>query len=387
MPLPGVPGSAGPRRLLPVPAAPGPALYDALRAALAGEGPALLPLPDDTAAARRLLAALRPDEPLEDDPDDPTALVVPTSGSSGEPKGVLLPAGALTASADAAVQRLGGPGRWLLALPVTHVGGLQVVLRALRGGAEPAVATTSDFARATAALPAGRRYTSLVPTQLGRLLARPDDRAALAAYDAVLLGGAAAPAPLLQQAREAGVRVVTTYGMSETSGGCVYDGLPLPGVRADVAADGRVRLSGPVVARGYRLRPDLTARAFAGGGFRTGDLGALTPDGRLVVLGRADDVVVSGGEKVAPAAVEAALAEHPAVAEVVVVGAPDPEWGERVLAVVVLHPGSRLELDEARAHVAARVSRAAAPRELRVVAALPLLPSGKPDRAALRSRG
>ncbi len=378
---------AGPRRLLPVPAAPGPALYDALRAALAGEGPALLPLPDDAADVRRLLAALRPDEPLEDEPDDPTALVVPTSGSTGEPKGVLLPAGALTASADAAVERLGGPGRWLLALPVTHVGGLQVVLRALRAGAEPVVAAPAGFARATAALLDGRRYTALVPTQLRRLLGRPDDCAALATYDAVLLGGAATPLPLLQQARDAGVRVVTTYGMSETSGGCVYDGVPLPGVGVDVEPGGRVRLSGPVVARGYRLRPDLTGRAFFRGTFRTGDLGALTPDGRLVVSGRADDVIVTGGEKVAPAVVEAALAAHPAVADVAVVGAPDPEWGERVVAVAVLRPGSRLELAEAREHVAARVSRAAAPRELRVVAALPLLPSGKPDRAALRSPG
>jgi O-succinylbenzoic acid--CoA ligase len=126
----------------------------------------------------------------------------------------------------------------------------------------------------------------------------------------VLLGGAAAPADLLSRAREVGVRVVTTYGMSETSGGCVYDGVPLAGVDVE-APDGRVRISGPVVALGYRLRPDLTALAFADGAFRTDDLGEVGPDGRLVVLGRADDVIVTGGEKVAPAAVEAVLASHP----------------------------------------------------------------------------
>ncbi len=196
----------------------------------------------------------------------------------------------------------------------------------------------------------------------------------------MLLGGAAAPAGLLAAAREAGVRVVTTYGMSETSGGCVYDGRPLPGVRVEVGE--RIRLSGPVVARGYRLRPDLTAEVFDGDAFTTADVGRWDDD-RLVVLGRADDLVVTGGEKVAPAAVEAVLGEHPAVADVAVVGVPDEEWGARVVAVVVLRPGASLTLEQARAHVAAGLPRAAAPRELRVVGALPLLASGKIDRMSL----
>ena len=367
------------RSLRAVQALPGPELTEALLAAMDGTGPALLPLPTDPAAAARVRAALRPDEPLE---DDEVALVVPTSGSTGEPKGVLLTAACLRASADAAAERLGGPASWLLALPVTHIGGLQVLLRALLAGAPPVA--DPDVVRGTAALPPGRRCTSLVPTQLRRLLAAgPAAVDALASYDAVLLGGAAAPPALLAQARAAGVRVVTTYGMSETSGGCVYDGVPLPGVQAALV-DGRVTLSGPVVARGYRLRPDLTAASFAGDTFSTQDLGRLQ-DGRLEVLGRADDLVVTGGEKVAPAAVEAALAEHPAVADVAVVGAADPEWGQRVVAVVVLHAGSALSLEQARDHVGARVSRVAAPRELKVVSALPLLASGKPDRAALRS--
>lgn len=355
------------------------AVVAALRAALDGTGPAVLPLPDDEVAAARVVRALRPDEPLE---HDDVVLVVPTSGSTGEPKGVLLTAACLTASATAAAARLGGPAQWLLALPPTHVGGLQVVVRALLAGDEPSVLppgpfTAEAFAAATDALPAGRRHVSLVPTQLRRLLAAGG--AGLASYDAVLVGGAAAPAGLVRQARDAGVRVVTTYGMSETSGGCVYDGVPLDGVRAELD-DGRVVLAGPVVARGYRLRPDLTRKSFVGGAFRTSDLGAWR-DGRLQVLGRWDDVVVTGGEKVAPAAVEAALAEHPSVAEVAVVGVPDPEWGQRVRAVVVLR--APLAEQEARAWVAGRVSRVAAPREVLAVDALPLLASGKVDRAAL----
>ncbi|MGB8652363.1 MAG: o-succinylbenzoate--CoA ligase [Mycobacteriales bacterium] len=360
------------RPLVPVPAVPGPSLSEALLRALDGTGPAVLPVPADRAEAARVLAALRPEEPLE---DDEVCLVVPTSGSTGEPKGVLLTAACLQASAAATTERLGGPGRWLLALPVTHIAGLQVLLRSLADGEEP---VTGDLA--TADLGSGRRYCSLVPTQLRRLLGSAPD--ALAAFDAVLVGGAATPPALLDEARNAGVRVVTTYGMSETSGGCVYDGQPLAGVTVSVTD--RIVLSGPVVARGYRLRPDLTAEAFDGESFRTSDIGVLGPEG-LVVLGRADDLVVTGGEKVAPAAVEAALSEHASVADVAVFGVPDPEWGARVVAAVVLRPGTSLTLEQAREHVAQRVSRVAAPRELRVLDALPLLAGGKVDRARLRS--
>jgi O-succinylbenzoic acid--CoA ligase len=342
-------------------------------AALDGSGPPLLPTTDP-----RVVAAMRPDEPLE---HDDVALVVPTSGSTGEPKGVLLTAASLLASAAATAARLGGHGQWLLAIPATHIGGLQVLVRSLLAGTEPVLlegsTTVEAFEAATARLTGPRRYVSLVPTQLARLVGSPS----LLEYDAVLLGGAAAPPALLDAARTAGVRVVTTYGMSETSGGCVYDGVPLPGVRVEV--DERIALAGPVVARGYRLRPDLTAQAFAGDRFLTTDVGQLDPDGRLVVLGRADDVIVTGGEKVAPAAVEAALAAHPAVAEVAVVGVPDQEWGARVLAVVVLREGRALTLEQARDHVGGRLSRVAAPRELRVVDALPLLASGKIDRDRL----
>ncbi|GAC1440329.1 MAG: o-succinylbenzoate--CoA ligase [Mycobacteriales bacterium] len=362
------------------------AVLDALRAALAGTGPALLPLPAGV-ASEAVVQALRPEEPLE---NDDVALVVPTSGSTGGPKGVLLSATALRASASATHERLGGPGRWLLALPTTHIAGLQVLVRSLLAGTDPVPLGVGPFqpaafAVATDAMGGDRRYTSLVPTQLSRVLeAGGEPLAALTSYDAVLVGGAAAPPVLMARARAAGVAVVTTYGMSETSGGCVYDGVPLAGARVDTQ-DGIVRIAGPMLASGYRLRPDLTRAAFADGWFTTSDLGRLDR-GRLSVLGRADDVIVTGGEKVAPAAVEAVLAGHPAVAEVVVVGVPDAEWGQRVVAVVRPRGEHVLSLDEAREHVTAVLPRAAAPRELRVVDTFPLLPSGKPDRAALAGR-
>lgn len=354
-----------------------PATLENLAAALEGSGPPLLPSTDP-----RVLSALQPEEPLE---HDDVALVVPTSGSTGEPKGVLLTAANLRASATATADLLGGHGQWLLAIPATHIGGLQVLVRSLLAGTEPVLldgpTTVEAFEAATAQLTGQRRYVSLVPTQLRRLVGSP----ALLEYDAVLLGGAAAPPALLDAARAAGARVVTTYGMSETSGGCVYDGVPLPGVTVGVRAESgdRIALAGPVVARGYRLRPDLTAQAFSGDRFLTTDIGQLDRDGRLVVLGRADEVIVTGGEKVAPAAVEAALAAHPAVAEVAVVGVPDEEWGARVVAVVVLRAGEVLTLEQVREHVGALLPRVAAPRELRVVEALPLLTSGKIDRGRL----
>ena len=350
-----------------------PATLELLQAALNGTGPALLPTTE-----QRVLAVLRPDLPLE---RDDIAVVVPTSGSTGEPKGALLTADNLLASARASADRLGGQGQWLLAIPSTHIGGLQVLVRSLLAGTEPVELTGSttreSFEAATARLTGPRRYVSLVPTQLARLA----DSDVLLAYDAVLLGGAAPPASLLARVRARGVRVVTTYGMSETSGGCVYDGQPLAGVTVEVTD--RIMLTGPVVGVGYRLRPDLARAAFAGSTFTTADLGGLDADGRLVVLGRADDVIVTGGEKVAPSAVESALAAHPAVAEVAVIGVPDEEWGARVRAVVVLRPGATLSVEEAREQVASALPRAAAPRELVVLDALPLLDSGKIDRMKL----
>ncbi|MGY1753020.1 o-succinylbenzoate--CoA ligase [Blastococcus sp. SYSU D01042] len=353
---------------------------DHVRAALAGEQPlAVLPA-GPPAAVEAARAVLRADEPLEPRAD----LVVITSGSTGAGRGVLLPAGAVRASAAATLDRLGGPGSWLLALPVSAIAGLQILCRSELAG-RPAVTLHRGeaLAAAVARMPAGdRRYTSLVPTQLVRYLDTEPD--ALRSFDAVLVGGAATDPALLARARAAGVRVVTTYGMTETAGGCVYDGVPLEGVTVRSAAEG-VELAGPVLASGYRLDPEGTAAAFAGGWFRTRDAGTLDDDGRLTVHGRLDDVVISGGVNVAPAAVEAALREHPGVADAVVLGRPDPEWGQRVVAAVVPSggPAPAPELAELRRWVADRLGPPAAPRQLHVLDAVPTLHTGKPDRRAV----
>ena len=362
------------RHLTPVPAPADPLeLLDPLRACLAGAAPlAVLPAgpPPAVDAAR---AVLRPDEPLEDGAD----LVVVTSGSTGGGRGVLLPAAALRASGRATHDRLGGPGAWLLALPVSAIAGLQVLCRSLLAGTTPTVLERAEpLSAAVARMPAGRRYASLVPTQLRRYLdAEPG---ALRELDAVLVGGAATDPGLLARAREAGVAVVTTYGMTETAGGCVYDGRPLEGVGVRVR-EGGIELAGPVLALGYRGDPAATAEAFGDGWFRTRDAGDLV-DGVLTVHGRLDDVVVTGGVNVVPQAVEGVLREHPAVADAVVFGRPDDEWGQRVVAAVVPVPGAAPELAQLRAWVAGRLGSPAAPRELHRIPAVPTLHTGKPDR-------
>lgn len=315
---------------------------------------------------------------------------MPTSGSTGEPKGVLLTAAALRHSARATHDRLGGPGQWVLALPVSSIAGLTVLVRSLQARTRPEVVdlyggfSVDAFTAATSRLADGlRHYTAVVPTQLRRLL---DAGADLSAYDAVLVGGAALSPALHDRAVEAGVPVVTTYGMSETCGGCVYDGRPLDGVTVRLRGDGRVEVGGRTVFVGYRLRPDLTSEALVDGWHVTQDLGRWAADGRLEVLGRADDVIISGGVNVPAATVERALGGHPGIAACAVVGRPDPEWGERVVAVVQPGDWSAVpELDDLRAFAAGSLEPAALPRELVTVGQLPLLPSGKPDKAAVRT--
>jgi O-succinylbenzoic acid--CoA ligase len=349
---------------------------DAVRAALDGTSP-LAVLPDGPpAVVEAARTALRPEEPLEPGAD----LVVVTSGSTGRGRGVLLSAAALRASAAATHTRLGGPGAWLLALPVSAIAGLQVLCRSVLAGTRPEVLAKGEpLADAVRRMPQARRYTALVPTQLRRFL--DEEPAALGSFDAVLVGGAATDAGLLERARTAGVSVVTTYGMTETAGGCVYDGQPLDGVRVRVT-DG-VELAGPTLALGYRLDPAATEAAFAGGWFRTRDAGTLDVDGRLTVTGRLDDVVITGGVNVAPGAVETVLREHPDVADAVVFGRPDATWGHRVVATVVPTPGATPALPELREWVSDRLGRPAAPRQLHVLDALPLLHTGKPDRRAV----
>ena len=348
-----------------------------------------------------------------------TDLILRTSGSTtGTGRLIAMSAAALVASARATHARLGGPGTWLLPLPAHHVAGLQILIRSLEAGTEPVVVDTSagfsptaladalDSARLSTGAAASRLYVSLVPTQLVRVLQDPVAGRALSDADAVLLGGAAADPALLARARTAGVTVVTTYGMSETGGGCVYNGRPLAGVEVaiqdpDAEGAGRILLSGPVLAEGY-LRPSGRRPADSPGGrpddgegfhrsggkriLATSDRGRLHPDGRLEVLGRLDDVIITGGVKVEPRRVEEALTAIDGIAEACVVGLPDEKWGSRVVAAVVLEPGRQRArwpgCDGAalREAVRARLDGAHAPKRVVVLEALPLRPSGKVDR-------
>ena len=327
------------------------------------------------------------------------AIAVGTSGSTGTPKRALLTASALRASARGTHERLGGPGRWLLALPAHHVAGLQVLLRSLAAGTDPVAMdlvdgfTPREFVAATQRLgPEGRRYTALVPTQLVRVLGDPTATEALRRFDAVLVGGAALPPTLRRAASAAGVALVATYGMSETAGGCVYDGLPLPGTTVRLDDEGRVHLGGDTLAAGYLSRPDLDHRAFhrdpdGTRWFRTDDVGHVDADCRLHVDGRVDDLVNTGGMKVAPRLVEEAVVAHvPGVREVVVVGTPDPEWGQAVSALVVPAPGApedSLTLTRVRAHLRGILPDHALPHRVLVAGEVPLAGPGKPDRRAV----
>jgi len=315
-----------------------------------------------------------------DDPDGP--VVVRTSGSTGDPKDVLLSPAAVRYAASAGLERLGGPGRWVLALPATNVAGLMVLARSLQSDTEPVVAD-GPLAGAIDRLGAGPAYVSIVPTQLHRL-DRDDELGLLARFDSVLVGGAPVDPALLGRARAAGANVVTTYGASETCGGCVYDGVALGGVEVRIGTDGRILLRGPVLFDGYADDPGATATVLQDGWFRTGDVGRLDDAGRLEVHGRADDVVHSGGVTVHLAAVERAVLSHPAVRQAAVTAVDDPEWGSRVVAVVVA-AGDPPSVDALRDHVAATLPRAWAPRAVRVADALPLLPGGKVDRLAVRT--
>ena len=432
----------------------GPRLMELLAAALDGSGPAILPLDAGlpASALAKLVATLAPD--TVEDPDgvitvrsgwkkavpEGTAVIVGTSGSTGAPKGVELSAAALVRSARASLARIGAqPGeRWLCCLPVTHIAGIQVLVRSLVSGTDPVVADRADAETVAAC---GCAHVSLVPTQLRRLLdidvpTRRGRPAGLARFSSVLLGGAAAPASLLDAARAARIPVVTTYGMTETCGGCVYDGIPLDGVRVQLrdesdvlagedAADpgrlpgiprdredpfpraaaaippdraafpprppghppgtpaGRIWIGGPVLFSGYRCGPAEPSRS--DGWFRTDDLGRLDSSGRLTVSGRAGDVINTGGYTVIPGEVAAVLQTCPGVKDAAVVGQPDQEWGERVIAAVVpADPADPPALELLRLHVRERLPRYAAPSKVVMVDAVPMLPSGKHDIARLR---
>lgn len=401
----------------------------------------LLPVPaNDPARAELLARTQRAGDPIDAD----VAIVACTSGSTGTPKGAMLTAANLRASIDATHSRLGGPGQWLLATPPSHIAGLQVLLRTLRAGEVPVAMELSDgfrpssLADAIGAMSGRRRYTSIVPLQLGRILGDAEATAALASLDGVLVGGQATSPELLRRARAAGVTVLTSYGSSETSGGTVYDGRPLDGADISIAdgdgdgdgtegcsggrgkdrseesppgatpgavtpgeADpGRIVVSGPMVSRGYRNvdDPDL-----ADGVFRTSDAGSLDHSVNggpvLRVLGRTDDIIISGGLKFLPGPIEDALTAFGDIAAAAVVGVPHPELGHAVVAVVTLHDtdsqspgatppdpsaaGTGAIEEHLRARLAPVLDKHQVPRAVFVVKQLPTLPSGKLDRTGL----
>ncbi len=369
--------AAASRSLVSLAMPPGEEFVAALEAAWA-RGCAVLPLdPAMPAEAREaLVTAMQPHAPIDDD----VALVIATSGTTGEPKGVELTHAALDAAHEAVHARIGRePGDvWLSCLPWHHVGGLQVMLRARRFGIPLVVHERFEVTRFAAA---DATLTSLVPTQLVALL---DAGVDLSGLRVVLLGGGPASEALLERGRSAGVPIVTTYGMSETAGGCVYDGRPLDGVAVAIRSDGRIALRGPMLMRGYRRRPDLTSAAFDDGWLVTNDLGHIGEDGRLRVRSRADDVIVTGGENVVAGEVAHELRRHPAIDDAEVVGVPDERWGSRVVAVLVSRVEPAPSLAELREWCRGRLPASAIPRGRVVVAAMPRLSSGKPDRLAIR---
>jgi o-succinylbenzoate---CoA ligase len=310
------------------------------------------------------------------------AVVVATSGAGGRPKLVELHRVAVAVAVRTSADRLGATSRdrWISVLPPSHVGGLLVLLRGAILGAPVTVHETFDPARLVRD-GEGAAFVSVVPTIVRRLVASDVGPSGLT----LLVGGGALDPETAGAARSRGARLVTTYGLTETCGGFVYDGVPLEGMAARLGAEGAIEVDGPMLMEGYRLDGAATGAAFTTDGWlRTGDLGTLS-DGRLTVLGRADDVIRTGSEKVWPEEVEHALADHPKVGDVAVAGRPDPEWGQHVCAFVV---PARIDepptLEELRAHGAERLARYKLPRDLRLVPEIPRISTGKVRRAVLR---
>jgi O-succinylbenzoic acid--CoA ligase len=402
---------------LEIPSGPGgvDVLMPALAAAMAGSGPALALLPASGSQAYRSMirAAVEPAEPVP----DVVAVVVATSGSTGNPAGVLLPASALWGAARGFSERASQSEghRWVAALPLHHAGGLMVAVRSVvagttpiglrsLGGAAPFSVEAFGAATARAVELSGRDDRPLAVSLVPPMLALLDGAGAegwdlLAEYDAVLVGGAATPRTLVDRLLFAGVHVFTSYGMTETCGGVVFDRRALPGVGVEVEPDGRLAISGEQVALGYRdgreghrwsTGPDGRRR------FLTDDLGRVGPDGLLVVEGRVDDVVQVAGASVSVGAVRAVLQADPRVSAAEVVGLPDPDWGTYLVAAVVpagpalalgtevAGAGTQVSLIDELGHLVEQaLGRAARPRAIHAVEALPTLESGKVDRPAV----
>lgn len=378
---------------------PGPAGIEAARSALVarmdGDGApfALIPQPSRHVTedyARMVRACVRPDEPVE---DDDTALVAATSGSTGAPRGVLVTRANLRSAVEAAWEHIPGLREcsWVLALPVTSIGGFGAIVRATLAGtalhALPSVGGAAPFRlEDLVSLDIKEPFAiSIVPTQLADILESTAATQWLSRATTVLVGAAATPEALAARARESGISLVTTYGMTETTGGCVYDGVPLPGVRVELVDDGRIDVIGPPVAAGYRGLPRETAESFSGSAperrFRTADHGEWH-DGRLRIVGRIDDVVTVHGVNVALGAVESVVRSELGVHDAAVVAVPDDRQGHRLVAFVVMTEPAGLAAIAPL--VVERLGGAARP-EVVTVDALPMLPSGKIDRLALRT--
>jgi o-succinylbenzoate---CoA ligase len=345
----------------------------------------------------RLLERLSP-EAIEDghgrervagDPIRPgAAAVVVTSGTTGPAKGAELTVAGLEAIGAAFGKVLGvdTDDRALVCLPLHHVAGLAVLARARVNGTPVTVHPGFDLDAVAAAPEAeGATLVSLVPTMLHRLL---EADAPLHAYRRIIVGGAPMSPELRERAEAAGAPVVDAYGLSETWGGFVIDGQPIPGADVTRSDEHEILVRGPMVMRGYRYGPRVSTEGFtADGWFKTGDIGEWTGDNRLRVVDRAGDIVISGGENVSPTEVEGVLARHKAIADVCVVGAPDPEWGERVIAFVVAvdaaNPPTLGDVREFGHSWDLRPSEI--PRQVVIVDEIPRTPGGKALRRELRS--
>ncbi len=380
------------RPLLAIDGGSAPEVLHALRAALSGAGPAVLPLPSPV--EQHPLVELV--ETTNETVPRRVALVIETSGSTGAPKRVALSTDALLASAAASAAALGGAGQWLLALPTHYIAGAQVLVRSIAAETEPVILPGGHFdpmlfAEYAERLEAPLRFVSLVPVQLARVVeAAESDDAVLAAarrFDRILVGGQATPPALIARAEALGLRVTRTYGSSETAGGCVYDGVPLHGTEMRIVG-GLVELGGPTLAEGYLDDEERTAAAFVESEgrrwYRTGDLGEIA-DGRLRVLGRSDNVIISGGEKISLDAVERVLHTLPGFDGAVAVAVDDAQWGQSIVVACERADGADAasRLDAVREHVASALGNAARPRSVQTFATLPRLASGKPDRVAL----
>jgi O-succinylbenzoic acid--CoA ligase len=328
---------------------------------------------DPAAAPRAVDAELRTaHEP------DAVHSVIHTSGTTGEPKPVELTFGNHVASAAASADALGvdPDDRWLCPLPLHHVGGLGVLVRCVVNHTTAVLHERFDAERVKRALEAGDvTLASLVPTMLVRL--REAGLRSAPGLRAIALGGGPIPAGLLEWAEETGIPVIPVYGMTETCSQVVAGspGRPLKRVELDIGPDGEILVRGAMVAAG-ELAPD--------GWLHTGDLGRLDEHGHLHVKGRLKELIVTGGENVAPLEVEQALLEHPAVADAAVTGRPDPEWGEAITALVV--PRERFDEEELRKWCRDRLEPHKVPKRIEVVDSLPRNPAGKLLRERLRCR-